>query len=134
MLGKDGEHHKPYAIIATQGRKESAMVDETLAQLETKIRHTSALNEVQKAELLQLLRALHAEIHVLASTHAEHAESITGFTQVSTHEAIRQHRNPQLVELALKGLMSSVETFETSHPQLMHVVNSISMLLANIGI
>jgi hypothetical protein len=134
MLGKDGAHHKTYATIATQGRKERTMVDETLAQLETRIRHTSALNEAQKSELLQLLRALHAEIHALVPTHAEQAESITGFTQVSTHEAMRQHRNPQLVELALKGLMSSAETFETSHPQLVHIVNSISMLLANIGI
>jgi hypothetical protein len=111
-----------------------AMVDETLAQLETKIRQASALNETQKTELVQLLQALHAEIHTLAPTHAEHAESITGFTEVSTHEAVRQHRNPQLVELALKGLVSSVESFETTHPQLVSLVNSISMLLANIGI
>jgi hypothetical protein len=111
-----------------------AMVDETLAQLETKIRQASALNETQKTELVQLLQALHAEIHALAPTHAEQAESITGFTEVSTHEAVRRHRNPQLVELALKGLVSSVESFETTHPQLVSLVNSISMLLANIGI
>lgn len=110
------------------------MVDETLAQLETKIRQASALNEGQKAELLQLLRALHAEVHALAPTHAEQVESITGFTEVSTHEAVRQHRNPQLMELALKGLVASVEAFETTHPRLVSLVNSLSMLLANIGI
>jgi hypothetical protein len=110
------------------------MLDETLAQLETKIRQASALNETQKTELVQLLQTLHAEIHALALTHAEQAESITGFTEVSTHEAVRRHRNPQLVELALKGLVSSVESFETTHPQLVSLVNSISMLLANIGI
>jgi hypothetical protein len=47
------------------------MVDETLAQLETKIRQASVLNEGQKTELLQLLCALHAETHTLAQTHAE---------------------------------------------------------------
>jgi hypothetical protein len=110
------------------------MVDETLAQLEVKIRDATALNAEQQTELLRLIQALHAEIHPLAHTHAEQAESITGFTRVSTHEAVRQQKNPQLVELALKGLISSVESLEASHPELVRVVNSISMFLANLGI
>jgi hypothetical protein len=114
--------------------KEDSMIDETLAQLEAKIHQTGALNAEQKAELLQLLQALHTEVHALAHTHAEHAESITGFTGVSTHEAVREPRDPHLVELALQGLASSVEAFETSHPELVRIVNAISMMLANIGI
>jgi hypothetical protein len=114
--------------------KEDTMVGETLAQLESKIRQASALNAAQKAELLQLLQALHAEVQALAHTHTEQAESITGFTGISTHEAVRQHRNPQLMELARKGLVSSVEAFETSHPQLVRIVNAISTFLANLGI
>ena len=110
------------------------MVDETLVQLEAKIRSATALNAEQQAELLRLLQALHAEICALEHTHAEQAESITGFTRVSTHEAVRQQKNPQLVELALKGLVSSVEALEASHPQLVHIVNSISVFLANLGI
>jgi len=39
-----------------------------------------------------------------------------------------------LVKLALKGPMFSVEALETSHPQLVHIVNPISMLLAHSGI
>jgi hypothetical protein len=114
--------------------KEATMIDETLTQLQAKIRQASALNAEQQAELLQLLQALHTEIHTLAHTHTEQAESITRFTGVSAHEAVRQHRNPQLVELALQGLMSSVEAFETSHPQLVRIVNAISTFLANLGI
>ena len=110
------------------------MVDETLARLEAKIRQASALNTAQQAELLQLLAALHTEIHALAPAHAEQAESISRFAGVSTHEAVRQHRNPQLVELARQGLVSSVEAFETSHPQLVRIVNTISTFLANLGI
>ena len=110
------------------------MIDETLAHLEAKIRSATALNAVQQAELLGLLQALHTEIQTLAHTHAEQAESIAGFTRVSTHEAVRQQKNPQLVELALQGLGSSVEAFETSHPQLVRLVNAISMFLANLGI
>jgi hypothetical protein len=114
--------------------KEDTMIGETLAQLETKIRQASALNAEQKAELLQLLHALHAEVQALAHTHAEQAESIAGFTGISTHEAVRQQRNPRLMELARKGLVSSVEAFETSHPQLVRIVNAISTFLANLGI
>jgi hypothetical protein len=64
------------------------MIDETLAHLEAKIRYATALNPEQQAELLRLIQALHAEIQALADTHAEQAESIAGFTRVSTHEAV----------------------------------------------
>jgi hypothetical protein len=114
--------------------EEATMIDETLAQLQAKIRQASALNTAQQAELLQLLQALDTEIHALAHTHTEQAESIARFTGVSTHEAVRQHRNPHLVEVALQGLVSSVEAFETSHPQLVRIVNAISTFLANLGI
>jgi hypothetical protein len=50
------------------------------------------------------------------------------------HAAVRQHRNPQRVELALKKLVSSAEAFETTHPQIVRIVNAISMLVASIGI
>ena len=129
----DNGRGEPVGLLYPQ-EKEGTMIDETLARLETKIRQARALNAEQQAELLRLLQALHAEIQTLAQTHAEQAESITGFTGVSTHEAVRQQRNPQLVELALQGLGSSVETFETSHPQLVRLVNAISMFLANLGI
>jgi hypothetical protein len=104
------------------------MIDETLARLEAKIRQASALNTEQQGELLRLLQALHTEVNALAHTHAEQAESITGFTGVSTHEAVRQHRNPQLVEVALQGLVSSVEAFETSR-QTSHRWDTIAPVL-----
>jgi hypothetical protein len=38
------------------------------------------------------------------------------------------------MELSLKGLSSSVEGFEKSHPQLVQVVNRICTTLSNLGI
>ena len=110
------------------------MLDETLAKLETNIRKSDAIKADNKAELLRLLTTLKSEIAALEHTHAEHAESVVGFTERSTHEAIRQTKNPQLVALALQGLSASVEELEVSHPQLVHLVNAISVLLSNIGI
>jgi len=92
------------------------MLDETLTQLETTIHQSDTI------------------IAALEHTHAEHAESVVGFTARSTQEAIRQTRNPQLVALATQGLAASVEELEASHPQLVQSVNAISVLLSNIGI
>lgn len=110
------------------------MLDETLAKLEANIRKSDAIQTDKKAELLRLLSTLQSEIAAIEHTHAEHAESVVGFTERSTHEAIRQTKNPQLVDLALQGLSASVEELAVSHPQLVQIVNAISMLLANIGI
>jgi hypothetical protein len=110
------------------------MLDETLAKLETKIRQASAISTNNKTELLQLLSTLKAEMATLATTHAEHAASITGFTEVSMHEATRQDKNPHLMDLAVKGLQSSVAALEVSHPRIVELVNALSLLLSNIGV
>ena len=93
-----------------------------------------AIQADDKAELLQLLTRLQSEIATLAHTHAEHAESVTGLAERSMHEAIRHPKNPQLAASALQELSASVAELEVSHPQLVSVVNAISVLLSNIGI
>jgi hypothetical protein len=110
------------------------MIDDTIQKIEQRIRNVASLKEDQKGELLNLVTTLRAEMGELSKTKADHAESITGFVDVSTHEAMREETNPQLLELALQGLSSSVEDFETDHPKLAELVNSISMMLSNIGI
>lgn len=110
------------------------MIKNTISNIETRIKGTSSIEERDRDELLQLLTVLEDEVTELSKTHPECAESITGFTQVSTHEATRTRKNPQLMKLSLTGLSSSAEEFESSHPQLVAVVNKISMILANMGI
>ena len=110
------------------------MLDETLAKLETNIRQSHAIRPGDKAELLQLLTRLQSEIAILAHTHAEHAESVAGFAERSMHEALQPAKNPQLAASTLQELSESVAELEVSHPQLVSVVNAISMLLSNIGI
>ena len=81
------------------------------------------LAKEQRTELLGLLSTLKTEIGELSKTHSEQAQSITAFTEVSTHEATRQERDPQLLRLSLEGLSASVQGFETSHPKLVEIVN-----------
>jgi len=110
------------------------MIQETIAKIEAKIKKVGTIKGENKAELLNLLAELKTEITKLAQTHSEDAMSITGFTDVSTHEATRQEKNPQLLELSLEGLSSSVKGFEATHPRLVEIVNSISLMLSNSGV
>jgi hypothetical protein len=84
--------------------------------------------------LLGLLATLKSEVAGLSDTHQDQAQSIAGFTAVSAHEATRDERDPELMQLSLKGLSHSVGGFEESHPKLVQAVNSICTTLSNLGI
>ena len=110
------------------------MAEETISKLEARIREAKSLDEEKRRELLHLLSTLKTEVSELSKTHAEHTQSITSFTEVSIHEAMREVKNPQLLKLSLQGLSTSVDGIESSHPKLVGIVNSICHILSNIGI
>ena len=96
------------------------MIRDTLAKIEVRLQQPSSLKPEARAELIALVATLKAEI--------------AGFTQVSTHEATREHRDPALLKHSLDGLSASVTRLEESHPRLVAVVNSVCRTLANLGI
>jgi hypothetical protein len=110
------------------------MIEDTIGKIESRIQSSEAIKDDRRQELLQLLGTLKAEVEALSKTHGEQAESIAGFTEVSAHEATRSEQNPQLLDLSLRGLKSSVEELEESHPRLVQIVNAISNTLSNLGI
>ena len=110
------------------------MIQEQIEKIEAKIGSTENLSIETRADLLSLLATLKSEIADLDKTHSEDAESIARFAEVSTHEAIREEKRPQLVEAGLQGLTSSVEGFESSHPNLVQSVNQLAVALSNMGI
>jgi hypothetical protein len=110
------------------------MIEDTLSNIEAKIRGSESIKDDRKRELLQMLATLKSEISTLSRTDSEQAQSIAKFTDLSAHEATRSEQNPELLKLSLKGLSSSVEGFEKSHPQLVQIVNAISTMLSNAGI
>lgn len=110
------------------------MLRDTIQKIEERLANSSSLTPENRAELLRLLATLKSEVSELSQSDAEHAQSIAGFTAISTHEATREERNPELMELSLKGLSRSVEGFEESHPKLVQAVNSICTTLSNLGI
>jgi malonyl CoA-acyl carrier protein transacylase len=110
------------------------MIENTITEIEAKIRGANAVTEERKRELLQLLGTLKTEVGSLAKTHDEHASSIANFAHTSAHEATREKPNVALRELSVRGLRSSVDGFEQSHPKLVQIVNTISNTLSNLGI
>jgi hypothetical protein len=110
------------------------MIENTIGEIEAKINGSKSISDERKQELLQLLGTLKSEVGTLAKTNDEQASSIANFAQASAHEATREKQNPQSLELSLKGLSSSVDGFEQSHPKLVQIVNSISKTLADLGI
>ena len=110
------------------------MIQDTLAKIQERLAQGNNLDEHTRTELRQLLQTLQEEISQLSKTHAEQAQNIAGFAGASTQEAIREQKNPELLNTSLEGLAASVEGFETTHPQLVQVVNRICTTLANLGI
>lgn len=110
------------------------MIEDTIKKIEARIQSAEAVKDDRRQELLQLLGTLKSEVGELSKTHSEQAQSIAGFAEVSTHEAMRKEQNPDLLKLSLDGLSSSVSELEKSHPQLVQIVNAISNILANLGI
>jgi hypothetical protein len=110
------------------------MLKTAIINIENKIKHNTSIKDKEKTELLQLLSSLQDEVAELSKTNREQAESITGFAQTSAHEATRKDKNEDLLDLSLKGLTSSVNELESSHPKLVEIVNRISYMLSNMGI
>jgi Mg2+ and Co2+ transporter CorA len=110
------------------------MIEKTISEIETKISGAESVSPERRRELLQLLATLKTEVAELSKTNEEQADSIAGFAQLSTHEAMRSEQNPQLRELSLKGLRSSVDDLEQSNPHLTQIVNRISQTLSDWGI
>src|SRR6267154_4443041 len=110
------------------------MIEDTIGKIEARIQGADAIKDEKRHELLQLLGTLKSEVAELSKTHGEQAQSIAGFAELSTHEAIRAEQNPRLRQLSLEGLSSSVSELEKSHPRLVQIVNAISNTLSNLGI
>lgn len=110
------------------------MIKNTMKEIKARIKEEGAVNNKTKTELLSLLSTLESEITKLSKTDSEHAQSITGFIERSTHEATRRKKQPELLKISLAGLMESVKGFEASHPSLVAKINDICTVLANMGV
>ncbi len=110
------------------------MIQDTLRKIETRLHEAPNLGPDTRAALEQLLADLKVEVEDLTENNREAVESIAGFTESSTREALRQEQDPDLLGLSLDGLKRSVRDFELSHPKLTDIVNGICLQLSDLGI
>lgn len=111
------------------------MTDEQIEKIKSAVEAANHIPAEHKAELLDRLSKIKPAVAKVAQTHnEEHAQSIARLVEVSTHEAARKNRRPELLEKVLRELRQSVEKFEASHPKLTASVNEYSTFLSALGI
>jgi hypothetical protein len=91
------------------------MIEDTLAKIEARVLEAGGLPPDKRLELQQLLAELRREAHLLP------AQSFAVPEEETAHGTVSR-------------LQESLTEFETTHPQLVGVVNRISNILANMGI
>ena len=93
------------------------MIEDTIAKIEERLRTAENLPSSERAELERLLAQLRAEAASLPQLREPAGEP-----------------GDEDVHSALDRLGESLTEFETTHPQLVGIVNRISTMLANMGI
>jgi len=112
----------------------SGMIKDQIDAIKLKLQSADNLTSSTKAELVELLADLEAEILTLSETHDEQARRIARSTHASAEERTREGQAPEVVEATLDELRSSVAEFETSHPRMTQIVGRIATTLSNMGI
>jgi hypothetical protein len=110
------------------------MALDSLIQLEAKIHQTHDLNPQQKEEFLRLISELKEAMADLSTTHEQPTQRRTHASDSSPQVATGQKTPQHPLRTAMEDLSASVEAFEASHPEVVNTVNTLSTLLANMGI
>jgi len=98
------------------------MIEETIRQIEERLRSSENIAPETRTELLTLLSRLRAETKTLPETQpAEPAREGTADSPESVQDNVEQLRR-------------SVEEFEGSHPQVVQMVNHLATTLSGLGI
>ena len=110
------------------------MIQNTFEQIKAKLDQAPELSAEHRSELQQLIDSLSNEISQLSKTQPEDSNSISEFAHLSTQEAIRDSKRPDLLKHSLDGLNASVAGMEAEHPKITALVNRLCNLLSNMGI
>lgn len=110
------------------------MIKDQIETIQAKLQSAENIPGNTKAELIQLLAELEAEVSLLSQTHGDEAGKIATLTHASTEEITRVEKKPEMLEAVLQELRDSVTGFETSHPKMTGIVGQLATTLSNMGI
>jgi predicted regulator of Ras-like GTPase activity (Roadblock/LC7/MglB family) len=100
------------------------MVEDRIRNIEARVQSSANLPEPAKAELLDLLAALRAELQGVEKEHLARAEG-----SVKTEAA-----HGDTLDDALGALTGTVGALEATHPRIADLANRLAVALANMGI
>jgi len=104
------------------------MVEDRIRNIEARVQAAGTLPDAAKAELLELLAALRAELQGVKKEHLERAEGSAG----AGGAGMAAHG--ESLDDALGGLTGTVTELEAMHPRLSELANRLAVALANMGI
>ena len=110
------------------------MINDTFTRIKGQLNKADELSPSHREELEDLVRSLEEEITELAKNHPRDSQTISAFAHLSTHEATRREKRPELLKHSLDGLNASVAGLEAEHPQVTALVSRFCSLLSNMGI
>lgn len=99
------------------------MIEETIRQIEERLRSATNLSPETRAELLALLSKLRVE-----------AAQVPAISERAPSADAARSLSPESMEESADQLRRSVEEFEDSHPRLVQLANHIANTLAGLGI
>jgi hypothetical protein len=101
------------------------MVEDRIRNIEARVQASANLPDPAKAELLELLAALRAEMQGVKKEHLERAEESAGAADAPHGKSLDDD---------LGGLTGTVTELEAMHPRLSELANRLAIALANMGI
>jgi hypothetical protein len=105
-----------------------------LVKLEARIHESPDLNPQQKAELLQRLAELKVALADVSISRPAPTHGPTSVPDRAAPEGTRPDAPQHPVRLAMDELSTAVQALEAAHPAFVTTVNTISTVLANMGI
>jgi hypothetical protein len=108
------------------------MVEDRIRNIENRVQTSANLPEAAKAELLELLAALRAELQGVKKEHLVRAEGAVAGTGEAPGAPEAAHG--ESLDDALGGLTGTVTELEAMHPRLSELANRLAVALANMGI
>ena len=103
------------------------MVEDRIRNIETHVQASNNLPDPAKAELLELLAELRAELQGVKKEHLARAEDSAA---AAAHDA----PHGESLDDALGGLTGTVSELEAMHPRLAELANRLAVALSNMGI
>jgi hypothetical protein len=99
------------------------MVEDRIRNIESRVQSSTNLPDPAKAELLDLLAAMRAELQGVQKEHLDRAQ-----------ESAPPPPHGESLDDALGGITSTVTELEATHPRLAELLNRLAVALANMGI